>query len=218
MNSKCSVSLVLALAGLGLSLFSVAASAQSLTLEQLRKAGELGFCTEVGYPPFEFFPEGSKDPEGFDIDLARELARRLGVKARFDNTGFDGIIAALLAKKCDVVISALSQTPARQEQVNFVLYLQNNRALVVRKGNPRQVSRFDALCGLTVGAQIGSANYDDVNKLSDKCKSEGKPTLSVRSFKDASALKLALLTNQIDAYNTARWYIFCLRLSTPPSC
>lgn len=191
---------------LGLLAGSVAlaqSASPSLAPPGVKKAGELVFCTEVGYPPFEFFPENSRAPQGFDIDLGTELARRLGVKVRFENTGFDGIVAALLGRKCDGVLSALSQTPAREEQIDFVLYLQNNRALMVRKGNPAKVTGFNSLCGLTLGAQVGSANYDDLAKLADKCKADGKAALTLKSFKDGAALKLALLTNQIDAYNTA---------------
>ncbi|QLG12653.1 ABC transporter substrate-binding protein (plasmid) [Deinococcus sp. D7000] len=182
-----------------------AALAQSTpaTPPALKAKGEIVFCTEVGYPPFEFFPVNSRTPQGFDIDLATELARRLGVKVSFENTGFDGIVAALMGRKCDAVISAMSQTPERQAQVDFVLYLQNNRALMVRKGNPAKITSFDDLCGKTVGAQVGSANYDDLVKSAEGCRAGGKPEMKVKSFKDAAALKLALITNQIDAYNTA---------------
>jgi polar amino acid transport system substrate-binding protein len=189
--------------GTGCALIATALAQSIVTPTRIKKAGELVFCTEVGYPPFQFFPEGSKEPTGFDIELGNELAKRLGVKSRWENVGFDGIIASLLAKKCDGIMAGLGATTKRREQVNFVLYLQNNRALVVRKGNPKKVTGYDAVCGLVVGAQIGSANYDDMLRLVDKCKADGKPALSVRSFKDNAALKLSLLTNQIDAYNTA---------------
>jgi polar amino acid transport system substrate-binding protein len=197
----------LTLAAIGLGTLTAVVVAQSNigsnTPSRLKAAGELVFCTEVGYPPFEFFPEGSNKPSGFDIDLGNELALRLGVQPRWENVGFDGIIASLQSKKCDAIIAGLGATDKRREQVDFVMYLQNNRALVVRKGNPKKVSSFDALCGLTIGAQIGSANYDDMLKRAETCKANGKAEMSVKSFKDNAALKLSLLTNQIDAYNTA---------------
>jgi polar amino acid transport system substrate-binding protein len=171
------------------------------TPSRLLKTGEVVYCTEVGFPPLEFFPENSKEPAGFDIDLGNELAKRLGVKARWENTGFDGIIAALQSRKCDAIISGLSRTTQREAQVRFVTYLQNNRAIVVQKGNPAKISSFNDLCGKAVGAQVGSANYEDMVKLVDKCKADAKPAMTLRSFPNDAALRLALLSNQIDAYN-----------------
>ena len=59
----------------------------------IKEAGTITFCSDIAYPPMEFY-EGD-DPEGADIDIAEELAERMGVEAEFINTGFDGIIAAL---------------------------------------------------------------------------------------------------------------------------
>src|SRR5919198_2264807 len=65
----------------------------------IAKAGRIVYCSDITYPPEEFY-RGSK-AVGSDIDIGTAVARAMGVKARFDNTGFDGIIAALLAKRCD---------------------------------------------------------------------------------------------------------------------
>ena len=46
----------------------------------------------------EFFEEGTQNPQGLDIDLAKALAEELGVRAEFTNTGFDGIIGALTSQ------------------------------------------------------------------------------------------------------------------------
>src|SRR5947207_523222 len=59
----------------------------------VKSAGSLVFCSDISYPPEEFY-KGSK-PVGSDIDIGAEIAKRMGVKAQFDNTGFDGIIPAL---------------------------------------------------------------------------------------------------------------------------
>ena len=57
-------------------------------------AGTLLFCSDITYPPEEFY-QGTK-PVGSDIDIGTAVAKRIGMKADFQNTGFDGIIAALL--------------------------------------------------------------------------------------------------------------------------
>jgi polar amino acid transport system substrate-binding protein len=77
----------------------------------ISSAGKLVFCSDITYPPEESYKQGTTTPEGSDIDIGNYIAEKMGVKARFDNTGFDGIIAALLAKKCDAVISGMNDTP-----------------------------------------------------------------------------------------------------------
>src|SRR5438093_13728668 len=63
----------------------------------IAKAHKLLYCSDITYPPLEFY-RGSK-AVGADVDTA--VARLMGVKAGFANTGFDGIIPALLSRKCD---------------------------------------------------------------------------------------------------------------------
>jgi ABC-type amino acid transport substrate-binding protein len=60
----------------------------------------------------------------------------MGVEAQFKNVGFDGIIAALLAKKCDAIISGMTDTAERRKQVDFTDYLIVGMSLMVKKGNP----------------------------------------------------------------------------------
>ena len=82
------------------------ATPAALAAAGARQAGTLTFCTDATYPPEEFF-QGTK-LVGSDIDIATDVAKRLGKTAKFQNTGFDGIIAALLAKKCDAIISGMN--------------------------------------------------------------------------------------------------------------
>jgi polar amino acid transport system substrate-binding protein len=65
---------------------------------EIKSAGKLVYCSDITYPPEEFYGKGTTHPEGSDIDIGTGVARLMGVKAQFDNTGFDGIIPALLSK------------------------------------------------------------------------------------------------------------------------
>src|SRR5207248_11324527 len=89
----------------------------------IKSAGKLVFCSDITYPPEEFYKSGTTTPQGSDIDIGNDVAKRMGVTARFDNTGFEGIIAALLSKKCDAIISGTNDTPERRKQVASVDYL-----------------------------------------------------------------------------------------------
>ena len=78
------------------------------------------------------------------------------MKAEFKNIVFDSIIAALLTKKCDAIISGMNDTPERRKQVDFVDYLKVGQSLMVKKGNPKHISTLASLAGHVVSVQSGT--------------------------------------------------------------
>ncbi|HSP72464.1 MAG TPA: transporter substrate-binding domain-containing protein, partial [Gaiellaceae bacterium] len=124
----------------------------------IESAGKIVWCSDVTYPPEEFF-QGTK-PVGSDIDIANAISSMLGVKAEIQNTGFDGIIAALLGNKCDAIISGMNDTPQRAKQVSFVDYLSVGQSLMVKKGNPKQIAGLNSLAGHVVSVEVGTTNKD----------------------------------------------------------
>nr|WP_293368807.1 transporter substrate-binding domain-containing protein [Nevskia sp.] len=88
------------------------------TLNQILKRGELRVGLEAGYLPFEMRDKRG-EIIGFDVDLAKLMARYMGVKVSFVNTQWDGIIPALLTDKFDILMSGMTITPERNLQVNF---------------------------------------------------------------------------------------------------
>ena len=94
--------------------------------------------TDPTYPPFE-----SKNAQGqlvgFDIDLANEICKRIETKCTYVESDFDALIPSLKAKKIDAIISSLSITEKRQEEIAFSekLYAANAR-LVAKKGSTLQ--------------------------------------------------------------------------------
>lgn len=113
--------LLLAAACLPLALTATAADQglwEKSTLNQVLRRGELRVGLEAGYIPFEM-RDRRGEIIGFDVDLARLMARSMGVKVTFVNTQWDGIIPALLTDKFDILISGMTITPERNLQVNF---------------------------------------------------------------------------------------------------
>ena len=92
----------------------------------------------------------------------------MGVKASFQNTGFDGIIPALEGKKCDAIISGMNDTPARRKQVDFTDYLSVGQSFMVKKGNPEHITNIASLAGKTVSVEVGTTNADYLNAQSKK--------------------------------------------------
>jgi polar amino acid transport system substrate-binding protein len=164
----------------------------------IAKAGKIVFCSDVTYPPEEYY-KGST-PVGSDVDIAAGVAKAMGVKSQIKNTTFDSIIAALLSKKCDAIISGMNDTPARRKSVDFVDYLKVGQAITVKKGNPEHFTTFESLAGKRVSVESGTTNRDFLALASKKLVRQGKKAITIVTFpKDTDAFA-ALVAGRVDAY------------------
>jgi polar amino acid transport system substrate-binding protein len=168
---------------------------------------KLLICSDLPYPPQEFFDERG-EPVGSDIEIGQEVARRLGLQAEIVNSVFDSIIPALDAGKCDIIISAQTITDEREQLVDMVPFFEAGQAFVVRSGNPAGIyTEFD-LCGKRIVAQKGTTEVDYVkgtgdyagSGLSALCTDADKPHIVLdEAAKDDEALA-ALADGRADAY------------------
>jgi polar amino acid transport system substrate-binding protein len=175
--------------------------AASVPASALISEGKLQFCSDIGTPPLESYGPGHK-PEGSDIDIGTEIAKRLGLEPVWKNTAFAGIIPALVSRNCDAVLSQLFDKPERRKVVDFVDYMKSGQALLVPKGNPQNITGLDGLCGKKVASETGTTIADLVRAQSKACKSAGKPDITLRLFlRDSDALQ-QLGLQQVDVYGT----------------
>jgi polar amino acid transport system substrate-binding protein len=137
----------------------VAAFVVSGTAGAGRRAVDAGtsfkYCDNPPFPPMEDQTSGGK-PTGFDIDFADALASQMGGKATFVFSSFSGLLPALGAKRCDVVISGIFITPDRTKQFPAVSYMHSHRALIVAGGNPKHITKPTDLKGKSVAVQAGT--------------------------------------------------------------
>src|SRR3990170_6440529 len=82
--------------------------------------GVLNVGSELAYAPFNFYQEGTEVEDGLDIDIAKAIAAELGVEIEFLITGFDGLIPALQSAEFDILVSAMTIRPDREDQIDFV--------------------------------------------------------------------------------------------------
>lgn len=114
------------------------AAPQAGSLEQIKARGELRVGLETGYMPFEMLDK-SGEIVGFDVDLAKLMARKLGVKLKVVNQSWDGIIPALLTDKFDVLMGGMTITPERAKRVTFCdPYVRIGQTALVQKKSPLQ--------------------------------------------------------------------------------
>ncbi|MFP5357755.1 MAG: transporter substrate-binding domain-containing protein [Gammaproteobacteria bacterium] len=128
------------------------------TLNRIIQRGELRVGLEAGYMPFEM-RDKKGNIIGFDVDLARLMARTLGVKLTLVNTQWDGIIPALLTDKFDLLMSGMTITPERNLQVNFTdPYIIIGQTVLLHRRHEGKITRHDQLDDprYTVATKLGT--------------------------------------------------------------
>ncbi|HLV27989.1 MAG TPA: amino acid ABC transporter substrate-binding protein [Burkholderiaceae bacterium] len=164
----------------------MAAHAQD-DLARIRDAGEIRIGTEGTYAPFTF--HDASGLTGFDVEMGRAIAERLGVKARFVEGKWDGLIAGLDVGRYDAVMNQVGITEARQAKYDFSdPYISSAAVLIVREDNT-EIKDFDDLKGKR-SANTLTSNF---GKLAQAA---GAQVVAVQGFNESIDL---LLSGRVDA-------------------
>jgi polar amino acid transport system substrate-binding protein len=144
-------------------LTGVAAADDSWTTVQSRGEMIVGFAAH--YPPFESKNEKTGEFEGFDVDMAKAMAEVLGVKVRFVDAEWQGLLGGLNKGDFDMLITCMSMSETRGQNVNFSdVYYKLADVIVVGKDSQGIASGAD-LKGRTVGVQLGSGSEQVVDAM-----------------------------------------------------
>lgn len=143
------------------SFVGAAAHAEDL-LQTVKTNGVLRVGLEGTYPPFDY-RNSAGELEGFDVDVAKALAAKLGVKTQFIATEWSGILAGLQAGKFDVIVNQVTITPQRKEVLDFSQPYTYSAAQLIQRANDKRdfksLAEFkgDKKLGVTLGT-----NYDQM--------------------------------------------------------
>ena len=162
------VLLLLAVAVFALSAGSVMAD----TLSEIQKRGSLRVGMEPGYMPFELT---NKKGEiiGFDVDMAKRMAKAMGVELELVSTAWDGIIPALLTNKFDILMSGMTLTQERNMTVNFAEpYILIGQSILLKKELADAVESYKDLndAKYTVGSKLGTTGEQATKRMIGKAK------------------------------------------------
>jgi polar amino acid transport system substrate-binding protein len=177
---------------------TIATSGPIVAPAAIKSAGKIVWCSDISYPPEEFY-DGTT-PKGSDIEVGAEIAKRMGVTADFANTGFDGIIPALIGKKCDAIISGMNDTTERAKKVDFVDYMSVGQSFMVQNNNPAGIKTIDDIAGKTVSVEIATSNADFLKAKSAEFTKAGKKPITITVFPKDTDAATALRTGKVDAY------------------
>jgi polar amino acid transport system substrate-binding protein/arginine/ornithine transport system substrate-binding protein len=128
------------------------------------QAHALNICVEGAYPPFsETAPDGSL--VGFDIDISNALCAEMGEECTLLKTDWDGIIPALLEKKCDAIVASMSITPERQQVIDFTNKYYQTPAMFAAPADADFDDSPEGMAGKVVGVQRGTIHQDFMEKV-----------------------------------------------------
>lgn len=153
----------------------------------------LEMATSADFAPFE-----SRNPEGefvgFDIDLANHIADELGYELKITDMKFDGLIGALQNNRVDMVLSGMSATDERKENVDFSTeYNRSGEIFITTKDS--SIKSLEDLEGKTLGVQLGSIQEEGANQI----KADEGINFEIKALDESGALIQELLSNRVDA-------------------
>ena len=156
------------------------------------------YCVDTTYPPAESIVNGT--PAGYDIDIANAVAKQLGSTAQIKVTGFPVIIGALNAKKCNAIISSMTITPERAKVVHFTPYVDVGAFLMVKKGNPENVSTLASLSGKSAAVESATTELAGLQAENKILQKQGKPLITIKSYPADTSAAQAILHGHVSAY------------------
>jgi L-cystine transport system substrate-binding protein len=157
-------------------------------LETIKTNGKIRIGTEGTYAPFTFHDESGK-LTGFDVEIAQEIAERLGVEPEFVETKWDGMFAGLDANRFDVVVNQVSIKEDRKVKYDFSdPYIVSKAVLIVHEDN-EDINALSDLAGKKSGQSLTS-------NLKDIAEANGATIVPIDGFNQAIDL---LLSKRIDA-------------------
>ncbi|MGF6907399.1 amino acid ABC transporter substrate-binding protein [Fusobacterium sp. PH5-44] len=164
--------------------------AEDNSLEKVKKDGFFILGLDDTFPPFGFKDENG-EIVGFDIDLAKEVAKRLNVEVKFKPCEWDGIIFELRSKKIDLVWNGMSVSPEREKQVSFSEPYHKGGQYIFSKKEV-SIKKVAELEGKVVGVQLGSTGANAVEKssISPKLKELKKYGSTMEAIADLEAGRL----------------------------
>ncbi|ERJ11179.1 transporter substrate-binding domain-containing protein [Haloplasma contractile] len=167
---------------LGILIFGVTLSAcnnkEQDLYEKIIEEGKIVVGTEGTYAPFTYHDAETGDLTGFDVEIAREVAERLGVEVEFLETKWDGLLAGVNTGRYDIVANQVWKKPAREEAYTLTdPYMLTNAVLVVQEGNTTITSLED------IAGQKGAHSL--TSAYADMAREKGAEIVGVDTFTEA---------------------------------
>jgi len=133
------------------------------SLANIKNKGVLVVGSDIPYGVMEFF-DADGNPAGIDVDIAQEIASRLGVKLEFRDHDWDQLFDKVKSGEVDLALSSITITPERQKEMRFSdSYFNGGQVIVVRTAN-QEISGVKSLVGKKIAVQKDTTGYTEAKK------------------------------------------------------
>lgn len=129
------------------------------SVTKIKEKGELVMATSPDYPPYEFkiIEDGKEKVVGFDISIAEEIAKDMGVNLNILELDFNGLLVSLNAGKADMVMAGMTPNEERSKAVDFSdIYYLAQQGIMVSAEQKDNLNTLESLAGKKIGVQKGS--------------------------------------------------------------
>lgn len=129
---------------------------QGAVMQKIKQSGKLVVGTASGYPPYEFIDasKGDKTVIGIDMELAKAVADKLGVKLEIQDMNFQSLLSSLTAGKVDLAISGINPTDERRKTMDFSdVYLPTEQMILIRKADADKYKSLEDFYGKNIAVQ-----------------------------------------------------------------
>lgn len=165
----------------------------------IKDKGEIVVAIMPNYPPMDFKDPATNTLTGLDYDLGNALGERLGVKVKWQETGFEQMINALTTDRVDMVLSGMTDTAERQASVTFVDYFTSGPQFYTLQKN-KDTNDVTDLCGKKVGTSRRTTFPAEIAEFSKTtCEAAGKPAIVVIGTEGSADARAQLRQSRIDA-------------------
>ena len=179
-------------------------SSEDNSLQTIKDAGKLVLGLDDTFAPMGF-RDGSGEIVGFDIDLAKEVASRMGVELEIKPIDWSSSILSLNKGDIDVLWNGVTINESRKEQINFSKPYLNNRLIIVKPKDRNDINSKEDLAGKVLGVQVGSNDEAlQSDPISKEAKEIRKYDVNVNAFLDLKAKRIdAVIIDEV----AAQYYI-----------
>ncbi|WP_327097549.1 ABC transporter substrate-binding protein [Nocardia vinacea] len=174
-------------------------AAVALLPASYKDKGELEVAMDLHYPPTTFLADDNTTPIGLNPDVARLVAKKLGLGLKFVNTSFDTIIPGIDGGRYDFTATSMAPTPERLKVLDMIDYFNSGVSVAVAPGNPLGLSN-DNLCGKNIAVTKGSnAQLKHLPNVSEwTCVSQGKPAINGITLPNVQEALTQLASKRVD--------------------
>ena len=174
-------------------------AAVALLPQSFKDKGELIVAMDLSSPPTTFLAEDNVTPIGVNPDIARLVAKKLGLKLKIQNTAFDTIIPGIDGGRYDFTATTMAATPERLKVLDMIDYLKGGSAVAVAAGNPLNLTN-DTLCGKNIAVTKGSTQQlKHLPNVSEwTCTSQGKPAINGVTLPNVQEALTQLHSKRVD--------------------